>query len=425
MTSNAKIVNDVKLEKLQAIMNNSKHDVSKYWTLDEISKVDADINIIMSGKGAGKSYNVKKYLTARAYLGMGNFVVYRRFKTHVTDIKIKGYFADLVCNKFRENEIEKMTNGEFNRVYVRQQIVYFARLDVVTKQKKVDVDAYGKPIYEEYEDEVLTKGPEFCRFVLLTEQGYDENASQAWGIANNYNRYIFEEFESVSSSIRHIDNEPTLFMKMNSTIFRDRDDVKGYLLCNRISRIKSPYFKQWGLENVIKQKPGTIEIYKFREWSETLQQQIITKIAVESIKTTGVNDANRQYFGAARKSVIGDEFDTKANVPTLSDSFKNYISLYEIKLDYSVLSYSIMLKVDPKTGAQFVFISPITRTYRFIRRVISDKFSLDPFTTTCFDKNIPAEVTILELIRKGKVAYSDDRTGTDVPEILKKILIMY
>lgn len=413
-----------KLEHLNKIMNNSKKDVSQYWTDEEIEKTDADINIVMSGKGTGKSYRIKKKLTARAYLGLGNFVVYRRFKSHVTDIKIKGYFADLVCNKFGENEIEKMTNGEFNRVYVRQQIVYFAKYELITKNKKVDVDAYGKPIFEEVEEEVMTKGPEFCRFILVTEQGYDELAGQAWGIANNYNRYIFEEFESVSSNIRHLDSEPILFMKINSTIFRDRTDVKGYLLCNRISRIKSPYFTQWGLQNVIKQKPGTIEIYKFREWSESLNAQLITKIAVESVKTTGVGDASKQFFGAARKSVIGDEFDTRSNVPTLSDSFKNYITIYELKLDYSVLSYSITLKVDPKSGVQFVFISPITRTYRYIRRVISDKFDLDPFHSNSFDRNIPAENTILDLIKRGKVCYSDDRTGTDVPEILKKILLL-
>ena len=102
------------------------------------------------------------------------------------------------------------------------------------------------------------------------------------------------------------------------------------------------------------------------------------------------------------------------------NNLKDYDVVYEVLLDFQNINYILRLVINPDTGDSFVFATPFN-SYRKVYRKISDKFEENYLTTNCFNAKIKAEVKMLELIKNGKIIYSDSLTGTEVPEILKKI----
>lgn len=68
----------------------------------------------------------------------------------------------------------------------------------------------------------------------------------------------FDEFMTREA---YFPNEPVKFQNLISSIVRERDDVKVIMLANTVSW-NCPYFREYGMNNVAKMKPGTTQIYK-------------------------------------------------------------------------------------------------------------------------------------------------------------------
>ena len=388
--------------------------VSKYWTTEAIDKAKGKdgnscrICIAVGQKGNGKSFAVKRKILEEAYKDPVNskFAYFRLYKTDITDMAVQDYWADMCRTNTGEEPIKEITGGEWDRIKVYRGQIFFAREEKVIKRKRI-----GNNEYEEYEDLEIKKSDECIgRAFSVSPHGYQSIASRAYP-GMKYG--IFEEFVSVVSIG---DDIPDIFMKEISTIFRSRDDSKIYMLGNRVSRI-NPFMRIWNLKGMLKQKEGTIDIYSFSE--EDADGKVYTvNIAVESCPT--ISTGSKIIFGNQKKSIEGNQYDTKSNTPVFRDSLKKYEAIYELLLEYEGIVYILKLMIDPETGYQFVFSSPFT-SYRKIDRKITNIFSIEPLTTNNFNVKIKAEVKMLELIKNGKLAFSDALTGTEVPNILKKL----
>ena len=70
---------------------------------------------------------------------------------------------------------------------------------------------------------------------------------------------LFDEFLSRKS---YLPDEFVLFMNTLSTIIRERDNVKIYMMANTVSK-ESPYFKEMGLKHIDTMKQGTVSVYNY------------------------------------------------------------------------------------------------------------------------------------------------------------------
>lgn len=372
----------------------------QYWTADAILGAKADINMVLGEKGNGKSYDIKYRFIKRAYETGEKFAYFRRYKDDIKDLDILEWLADMVVDNKGNQRIKEITHGEWNKVKVYRGEIYLARDELVTKVKRTTK--------EEVEELVTVKGPMIGKAFFVSKQGYQHTASHAYV---GYTMGIYEEF--ITTAIQE-DDEPDTFMKMISTIFRD-NKYTVFLLGNRISR-HNPYFRSWQLTGALKQKPGTIETYKETRYDEKLEKEIETVLAIEQCPAAG---STARIFGGIKKSILGTSYDVKSSVPLFREDFSNFNVVYEILFLYEE-RYLMRAMISKETSEAFLLVSAYKGS-RNIKRIIQQEFSYDPFVTRGLKMEIPAERKIFELMKDGKVCYLDELTGTEFPEVYKKI----
>lgn len=345
----------------------------KYYSLKNIKSTNAQYRMLLGEKSNGKSYAVKSELIEDAYKNGRKFVYMRRFREDLKTVDVNAYFADA--------PVKDITKHNYEKVVVDKGIIYLAN-------------------YNEDQDK-FDKGPDIGRCVYLS--GYEHFASQAF--VDTYN-IVYEEFITQRT---YLPNEPAQLQKMVSTILRDRQG-SVYLVGNTINRI-CPYFTEWQLTHTIRQKPGTIEIYKFHR-SDEEGNDIITEVAVERCESS--NSTTNMFFGRTAEFIVKGGWEVYEK-PKLPEDGK-YTMLYELLFESQSFAFVLQLMVG-EDGGQFVYIYPFSYK-RHIRRIITDRFSTDPFVTYYFNTNINAEKIMQDLIKKRKVCYSDNLTGADFEQVL-------
>lgn len=373
----------------------------QYWSADAILSTKSDINMVLGEKGNGKSYDIKKRLIKNFLENGKKFAYFRRYKEDIRDLDVEEWLADMVADNKGNQVIKRLTRGEWDRVKVWRGEIFLAKSELKT--------TVSRKTGEESTQVVTIKGPMIGKCFYVSRQGYQHTASHAYV---GYNMGVYEEF--ITTAIQEQD-EPDIFMKMLSTIFRD-EPYTVFLLGNRISR-HNPYFRSWQLTGALKQKPGTIETYQEERYDEKLDKVITTKLAIEQCPSAG---SNAKIFGGIKKSILGTSYDVKCGVPLFRDKrFEDYDVHYEILFKYDE-QYLMRAMVDKKTSEPFILVSSY-KGQRPIKRIIQNEFSFDPMVTRCLNPSIIAEKKILQLMKEGKVCYTDELTGTEFPEVYKKI----
>ena len=90
-----------------------------HYSIDEIDKKNADINIIYGERSNGKSYQVKHKKAVEKYLNTGRrFILMRRMREEISNEKIEQYFADV--------DIYKSPNGKYNCISLYRKTLYLS-----------------------------------------------------------------------------------------------------------------------------------------------------------------------------------------------------------------------------------------------------------------------------------------------------------
>ena len=347
-----------------------------YYSTSEIRKHNADINIIYGEKSNGKSYAVKKDSIKDAIDGKGKVIYVRRYDFDIKTKDIEAYFADA--------PISDLTKGEYNGVVVKSREIFLA-------------------LYED--GEKVKQGKSIGRAVNIS--GYEHFASQNFGKVANI---IVEEFFTVKN---YLLDEPNELLKLISTIVRDDNDCKVWLIGNTVNRV-CPYIRDWGLVNLLKQKQGTIDTYNFEREDPVSGEKVITKICCEYCQNAG--NKSVFAFGKSSKMIAGGEWHTDEH-PRLPKDIKMYECVYEILFTDLGFSYVMQLLIDKEDGGSVIYIYPYTKN-RLIKRQITRTFSSDPFVSPSFNPKIRAEIAMKELFLNKKVCFSDNLTGTDFYQVL-------
>lgn len=234
----------------------TKKETIKFYSLTNILNKKADYNIIFGERSNGKTYATLAYGIKR-YVQTGEQMAYiRRWREDLRGKRAENLFSNHVANGY----IEEITNGEFNSVFYIGGKWYLAKYDPEKKK-------------------YVPQTTPFCYGFCLSEQEHEKSSSYP-----NVTTIVFDEF---LTRRYYLPDEFMLLMNLLSTIIRQRDNVKVFMLGNTINKF-CPYFTEMGLKQVTNMEQGNIDIYKFGQHGAV--------VAVEYCSTIVKQKASNKYF---------------------------------------------------------------------------------------------------------------------------------
>ncbi|MBO7713755.1 MAG: phage DNA encapsidation protein [Methanobrevibacter sp.] len=212
----------------------SKSD-SEYYNIANIDKLDCHYNVIFGKRSNGKTYSALQKII-KNYAKKGEQGAYlRRYREDFKGKRGATLFDSLIAN----GEISKATGGKWDTVSFYSDRWYLARKDEET-------------------DRIVKDSVPFCFGFSLAQMEHDKSTSYPM-----ITTVVFDEF---MSRIGYLPNEFVLFMNVLSTIIRQRNNVKIYMLANTVNKY-CPYFNEMGLKHILEMEPGNIDIYTYGESS--------------------------------------------------------------------------------------------------------------------------------------------------------------
>ena len=228
----------------------------RYYQLNEILKKNADYNMIFGERSNGKTYATLAHGLLN-YVKTGKQMAYiRRWVEDLRGKRAATLFANHTANGF----IEEITNGEYNEVFYFSNRWFLSKFDAETGKRKPD-------------------DVPFCYGFTLSAMEHEKSSSYP-----NVTTVVFDEF---LTRRYYLPDEFMLFMNMLSTIIRQRDDVKVFMLGNTVNKF-CPYFVEMGLKQIPAMEQGDIDIYKFGEGGAV--------VAVEYCSSLVESKASNKYF---------------------------------------------------------------------------------------------------------------------------------
>lgn len=228
----------------------------KYYSLNKIDKKQATYNVIFGERSNGKTFALLKRSIENFVKNGSQSAYVRRWQEDITGRRASRLYSGLN----ESGEIEKITKGEFTGVH------YYAG-----KFYLCNYDEKGKPIYSDADI--------ICFCFALSSGEHDKSTSYP-----NITTIIFDEF---LTNRLYLSDEFVLFMNVVSTIVRKRENVKIYMLGNTVNKF-CPYFKEMGLNHILKMNQGSIDLYKYGNSSLT--------VAVEYCATVKTKEESAKYF---------------------------------------------------------------------------------------------------------------------------------
>lgn len=230
-----------------------KENTLKFYSLKNILKHNADYNIIFGERSNGKTYALLEY-AIKIFVASGKQAAYiRRWREDIKGKRAETLFQNHIQNGFVSRETDK-----YNTIVYKSGKYYLAN--------KTDTET------------VICEKP-FCFIFALSEMEHDKSTSYP-----DITTIIFDEFLTRKY---YLPDEFILFMNLLSTIIRQRNDIKIFMLGNTVNKY-CPYFTEMGLKNIALQKQGTIDIYTFGVDG--------CKIAVEYTAPIETKKESNKYF---------------------------------------------------------------------------------------------------------------------------------
>lgn len=356
----------------------------RFYSLKNILATDSIYNIIVGERSNGKTYSVLKYAVSRYVKTGEQLAIIRRWGD---DFNGKGgaqYFENLVSN----DVIRKLTGGKYSGVKYRSQRWYL-----------IGVDEKGESVQDET--------PIAFAFSF---SGVEHDKSSAYP---NVTTIFFDEFIPMAGF--YFPNEFIIFANTLSTIIRHRNNVKIFMVANTVSW-SCPYFKEMGLKNVRKMKPGTIDTYRYGN-SEL-------KVSVEYCSPTVGGKPSDVYFAFDNpklKMITGGAWEI-AVYPHLPVEYvpKDVLFTYYIEYDDMWLCCKIVSVEDNMFTFIYPQTSPPDKKTLETSLIYTPDFSPRPnYRRKLTKPRTDVERKIVEFFIRDKVFYATNETGEIVRNYLE------
>ena len=357
--------------------------MSTYYRTQKIDRKNATYNVIFGERSNGKTYALLEK-SLKEYIKTGKqFGYVRRWKEDIT-----GRRASRLCSGLNENgAVKKITSGEFDGIHYWAGKFYLCTYAEDGKTKFSDSDVIGFTF-------------------ALSDGEHDKSTSFP-----NVTTVIFDEF---LSSRTYLPDEFVLFMNVVSTIVRRRTDVKIYMLGNTVNKY-CPYFQEMGLNNILKMKQGSIDVYNYGDSP--------LKVAVEycaSQVVKGNEESNRYFaFGNPKLSMITGgawELNIYPHLP-LKYVPKDVITAFFIDFGDNIYQGNIIIKDDNI----FIYIHLKTTPIKNPDDLV---YSLEHSVNINYNRSIFKPVDKLQqkiamLFKVDKIFYQNNDVGDAISNYLK------
>lgn len=340
----------------------------KYYSLKNILSENCEYNILLGERSNGKSYSVKEFCLDDFLKNGSKFIYLRRYTVESKNYMVEAYFDDA--------PIEKLSKGKYTIITVYRSGIYLGNLD-----------ASGKPTRDVH-----------CGMVMSLSIAMHYKSMSLL----EYKNLIYEEF--VTQDV-YLPNECNDLQQLVSTIAR-RNKIHVWLIGNTISRL-CPYFNEWQLFNIPKQKQGTIEIYHMKTSQVNEDGTPITiNIAVELCENSGNN--SKMFFGAVSKSITNGTWESEEQ-PHIPYEYKTCKLLYSL----TVIKHNMMYVAEILEHEQemFIFVHPTNKVKT--KRIICEAYQPNMFVTSKLVELTGGDIIMRKLIKMNKICYSDNLTGTE------------
>lgn len=357
-------------------------DTPKYYDLGEILGKNADYNMIFGERSNGKTYAALRY-GLEQFIDTGKQMAYiRRWREDLRGKRAESLFANHTANGL----IPALTDGKFNEVFYISNKWFLSYYNEETgKRTPCDVP--------------------FCYGFCLSEQEHEKSSSYP-----NVTTVVFDEF---LTRRYYLPDEFMLFMNLLSTIIRQRDDVKVFMLGNTVNKY-CPYFTEMGLKQVPVMEQGTIDIYRFGEHGAT--------VAVEYCSTAVRHKASNKYFCFDNQNlqmITGGKWEL-AVYPHLPVKYapKDVLLVYYIQFNDTILQGNIIQAGNENFTYIHMKTTPIKDTENSLI------YSLEMNGKPNYKRKLISNATYIEqqvarYFATDKVFYQDNEVG----EIVRNYLL--
>ena len=347
----------------------------KYYSIDRILAQKCQFNILLGQRANGKSYSVKRECVKEAFLGMGKIIYMRRWGLEMKEEDIKDYFRDCPT--------EEITGGQYNYIDVFRGRIYLANID---------------------EESNITRGECIGRTASLSGSGKLKSVIQR----GEYKNIIYEEFCTDEGFLR---NEPKQLMQFVATVFGVQYMGRVWLIGNTISRY-NPYFYTWQLKSVMSMKPSDLDVYRYKDGDGEVS------IAVEFC--SAIESTNKMFFGSSKANITTGVWETEEQ-PTIPEDFGGFSVIYRILVEHE--DFKFILKVIQNKAKQLLLLcAPAEK--ETAKRIVSDKINGDPWATTRLLPLTNGDEVVIDLLRRGKLVFANNLTGTDFNSIMKSAKLL-
>lgn len=228
----------------------------RYYSLKRILQQNATYNVIFGERSNGKTFSVHEYALKVFWESGGQLAVIRRWQDDYTGKRGSTMFDGIV----NAGVVSKVTCGEWTGIYYYSSRWYLCR-------------------YED--DKRVTMETPFAYGFAITSQEHDKSTSYP-----TVKTILFDEFLTRSA---YIPDEFVLYCNVLSTIIRQRNDVKIFMLGNTVNKY-CPYFKEMGLKHIQEMNQGDIDVYRYGD------ERLL--VAVEYCKPNGKDGKPSDFYFA-------------------------------------------------------------------------------------------------------------------------------
>lgn len=358
-----------------------------------INKYDPQYIVLISARNDGKSYAVKKYTLSQCFDHNEEFSYLRRYEIDIKRGNPLMYWSDFdIPGKHGLNVFQTITGKTW---------------DCITLQRGGTLN-WG--LHDN--DGKITAGPVI---------GY----VHALSVATSYKSLQFPNmrnilFEEMVTDRAYLYDEPRKLFNYVSTCLRGNRG-RVFMIGNTITRL-NPYFREWQLVNFNKMVPGQVDIYDHK-YTNDAGEESNTRILVHIPNVTGKGGGVKgMFFGTAAGMIAGQKWDSREQTH-LQEDIENYDILYSVVFDYDMNGRFLMQLLQSKAHPDRAlwYVSPKTTPVKPDTRVISPVFNecAGPLYTEGFQPIHERERAAFKLLDYGRIAYSDNLTGTEFKRALR------
>ena len=179
----------------------------------------------------------------------------------------------------------------------------------------------------------------FCYAFSLSDVEHDKSISYP-----TVTTILFDEFLTRG---QYLQDEFIIFMNVLSTIIRQRDNVKIFMLGNTVNKY-SPYFNELGLTHIQKMKQGTIDVYSYGNSN----LHVAVEYCDTSVHNSKPSDVYFAFDNPSLQMIKGGTWEV-AIYPHLPYKYKPDDVLYTFFIVFD--NHTVQCEVIYKNGEMFMF----------------------------------------------------------------------